>query len=275
LDGDVDPLREPLVPGVRQIEAGARKGRSSMSIQADAIPALPGQAQYARFARRLRGMFVDWVLALIIIFGAILIAVSVGNEIVSRILAFVVVLLLVLYEPLLVSRTGGTLGHWYTNLRVVDDRTGGNLPLRTAVIRAGIKAVLGAYSFVVMMATRRNQALHDLLTRSTVQIRDAAKARPNDFITERTELSSPTMPSRGRRVAVIAVYIVVTLLAYLAAFAIIVAAGAMSDACIDNDVCSGVEKVLEIIPGITFLFIAAAWIGLGWRGRLYGARRAA
>jgi uncharacterized RDD family membrane protein YckC len=246
-----------------------------MSIQADAIPALPEQAQYARFARRLRGMFVDWVLALVVIFGAILIAASVGNEVVSRILAVLVLLLLVLYEPLLVSRTGGTLGHWYTNLRVVDDRTGGNLPLRTAFIRAGIKAVLGAYSFVVMMATRRNQTLHDLLTHSTVQIRDAATARSGDFITERTELSSPTLPSRGRRVAVIAVYLVMTLLAYLAAFAVIVGAGAMSDACIDRDVCSGVEKVLEIIPDITFLFIAAAWIGLGWRGRLFGARRTA
>ena len=246
-----------------------------MSIQADAIPALRPQAQYARFARRLRGMFVDWVLALVLIFGAVLIAASVGSEIVSRILAFVVVLLLILYEPLLVSRTGGTLGHWYTNLRVVDDRTGGNLSLRTAFIRAGIKAVLGAYSFVIMLATRRNQTLHDLLTHSTVQIRDAAKARRNDFITERTELSSPTMPSRGRRVAIIAIYLVLTLLAYIVTFAVFAGIGAMSDACIDNDVCSATEKMLELIPGIAFLFIAAAWIGLGWRGRLYGARRAA
>jgi len=246
-----------------------------MSIHADAIPALPGQAQYARFARRLRGMFVDWVLALVVIFGAIMIAASVGNAVVSRILAFLVLLLLILYEPVLVSRTGGTLGHWYTNLRVVDDRSGGNLALRTAFIRAGIKAVLGAYSFVIMMATRRNQTLHDLLTHSTVQIRDAAKARSSDFITERTELSSPNMPSRGRRVAVIAIYLALTLVAYVLTFAVIVLAGGMSDACLDNDVCSGVEKLFEIIPGIAFLFIAASWIGLGWRGRLYGARRTA
>jgi uncharacterized RDD family membrane protein YckC len=246
-----------------------------MSIAADASPALPPQAQYARFARRVRGMFVDWVLTLILIFGAILIATSVGSATVSRVLAFVVVLILILYEPVLVSRTGGTLGHWYTNLRVVDDRTGGNLSLRTAFIRAGIKAVLGAYSFVIMLATRRNQTLHDLLTHSTMQIRDAAKARPNDFIIERTEFSSPTMPSRGRRIAVIAVYLVVTLLAYLVAFAIIIGAGAMSDACIDKDFCSTTEKMLELIPGIAFLFVAAAWIGLGWRGRLYGARRTA
>jgi uncharacterized RDD family membrane protein YckC len=240
---------------------------------ADAVPELSSQAQYARFSRRLRGMFVDWVLALVVIFGAILIAVSIGNAVISRALAAVVVLGLVLYEPLLVSRAGGTLGHWYANLRVVDDRSGGNLPLGTAFIRAGIKAVLGAYSFVVMMATRRNQALHDLLTHSTVQIRDASKAAAHHFITERTELSSPNMPSAGRRVAIIALYLVLTLLAYFITFAIIVGLGVMSDACIDRDVCSASEKVLEMILGTASLAIAAVLIGLGWRGWLFGARR--
>ena len=180
-----------------------------------------------------------------------------------------------LYEPLLVSRTGGTVGHWFSNLRVVDDRTGGNLTLRTAFIRAAIKAVLGAYSFIVMLATRRNQAVHDLLTHSTVQIRDTAKARRSDYIIERTEFSSPGLPSRGRRVAVIAVYLALTLLAWVIAFAVIVGLGGMSDACIDNDVCSASEKVLQIVTGLTLLFAAAVWIGLGWRGRLYGARRTA
>ncbi len=246
-----------------------------MTTLAEAVPELPSQARYARFSRRLRGMFVDWALALVAMFGAILIAVSIGSGVVSRILAFAIVFIFVLYEPLLVSRTGGTVGHWLTNLRVVDDRTGGNLPLRTAFIRAALKAALGVYSFVVMMATRRNQAVHDLLTQSTVQIRDAAKAQPHHFITERTELSSPTMPSAGRRVAVIAAYLALTLLGYIVAFAIIVGFGAMSDACIDNDVCSASETVLETVPGIAFLVTAAILIGLGWRGRLYGARRAA
>jgi uncharacterized RDD family membrane protein YckC len=246
-----------------------------MTMLADAVPELPAQAQYARFSRRLRGMFVDWVLALVVIFGAILIAIAVGNGTFSRILAFAVALFLVLYEPLLVSRTGGTVGHWFTNLRVVDDRTGGNLTLRTAFIRAAIKAVLGAYSFLVMLATRRNQTVHDLLTHSTVQIRDAAKAQPHHFITERTELASPTMPSAGRRIAVIAVYLALMVLAYIVAFAIVAGLGGMSDACLDNDVCSAGENVLQAATGILILVTAAIVIGLGWRGRLYGARRTA
>jgi uncharacterized RDD family membrane protein YckC len=266
--------REPPAPALRLIGAVFEQG-PLMTMLADAIPESPAQAQYARFSRRLRAMFVDWVLALVVIFGAILIAASVGNEIVSRVLAIFAVLFFVLYEPLLVSRRGGTIGHWYTNLRVVDDRTGGNLPLRKAFIRAGIKAVLGAYSFVVMLATRRNQALHDLLTHSTVQIRNAAKARSGDYITERTELASPGLPSHVRRIAVIVAYLALALLVYVFAFAVFYGIGAMSDACLDNDVCSASEKMLELASGIAFLFIAAAVIGLGWRGRLFGARRTA
>jgi len=246
-----------------------------MTTLSDAIPQLPSQTQYARFARRLRAMFIDWVLALVVIFGAILIAASVGNQALSRGLGLAAALFFVLYEPLLVSRTGGTVGHWFTNLRVVDDRTGGNLSLRIAFIRAAIKAALGAYSFVVMMATRRNQAVHDLLTHSTVQIRDAAKASPHQFITERTELSSPTMPSRGRRVGVIAVYLLVALLALIVAFAAIIGLGGMSDACLDNDVCTPAENMLTLISSIGFLIIAAVLIVLGWRGQLFGARRTA
>lgn len=246
-----------------------------MTMLADAVPELPGQAQYARFSRRLRGMFIDWMLALVVIFGAILIAVSLGNAVVSRMLAVMVALVFVLYESLLVSRTGGTVGHWVTNLRVVDDRTGSNLTLRTAFIRAAIKVGLGAYSFVIMLATRRNQAVHDLLTHSTVQIRDAAKAAPHHFITERTELSSATMPSAGRRVVATMAYLALMLLAYIVAFAIVVGLGGMSDACLDNDVCTVGENLFQAATGIALLVTAAVVIGLGWRGRLYGARRAA
>ena len=82
-----------------------------------------------------------------------------------------------LYEPVLVSFTGGTVGHHLTNLRVVDDR-GGNVSFLKACARMVVKDLLGWCSFVILMATSRNQAIHDLVTRSTVQIRDLAKALP-------------------------------------------------------------------------------------------------
>ena len=160
----------------------------------------PDAPQYARFVRRFRGMVIDWIVILLVMFGALLVASTVQADNVARVLGAVVVLTLILYEPILVSATGSTIGHYMANLRVVDDRSHGNVSFLKAVARHVIKSVLGWYSFLIMAATRRNQALHDKFTSSTVQIRDRAKAEPWHYINERTELGNPNLPSRTRRV---------------------------------------------------------------------------
>jgi uncharacterized RDD family membrane protein YckC len=145
---------------------------------------------------------LDWIITLSVTAAALLVAASARNDGVSRVLGFLVVTGLLLYEPVLVSFTGGTLGHHFTNLRVVDDR-GGNVSFLKACARVVIKGLLGWYSFVVLAATRRNQAIHDLMTRSTVQIRDPTKASPGQYVTEDSESANGIVPSRWRRAAII------------------------------------------------------------------------
>jgi uncharacterized RDD family membrane protein YckC len=191
----------------------------------------------------------------------------------SRWLGFLVVVMLLLYEPLLVPITGGTLGHWLTNLRVVDEHTGGNVSFLKACARVLIKGVLGWYSFVILAATRRNQAVHDLLTRSTVQIRDPAKARSGQYIVERTELSDPAMPSWPRRLVVTVIWLALAICSLIAASVALSAVGMISARCIDNDYCSGSERVVLLSLGTAMLATIALVIGLGWKGRLFGARK--
>jgi uncharacterized RDD family membrane protein YckC len=205
-------------------------------------------------------------------FGAVLLAVSVGSDILSRELGILAVVLLVLYEPILVSRMGGTLGHYFTNLRVVDDRGGGNIGFARACARVVIKGVLGLYSFVILAATRRNQAVHDLLTRSTVQIRDPAKALPGQYIAERTELAAAGLPSWSRRIAVTCAYLLLMAAVYLFIAGRIVASAAISNACLEGNFCSGGERILSLFIGAGLLGLCAVCITLGWRGRLVGAR---
>jgi len=124
-----------------------------------------------------------------------------------------------------------------------------------------------------MLTTRRSQAVHDLLTRSTVQIRDASKAGPKQFIRERTEFDSPVLPSRTRRALVIVAYIVVFTALYAAAALGIMAAGAVTLACLTDDRCTrGDEHVFTIAAALWMAGCIVA-LALGWRGRLYGARR--
>lgn len=232
-----------------------------------------GVPLYARFSRRLKGIFFDWLIAISVIFAAIFVAVTVQNDNFSRWLGILVVVALLLYEPLLVPTTGGTLGHWLTNLRVVDERTGGNVSVLKACARVLIKGVLGWYSFVVLAATRRNQAIHDLLTRSTVQIRDPAKARAGQYIMERTDLSEPGMPSRLRRLVVIVIWLALAFCGLMAVSTGIVAAGMLSASCIDRNVCSGAERILTLATGLALVAMTALIIVFGWKGRLFGARR--
>jgi uncharacterized RDD family membrane protein YckC len=228
--------------------------------------------RYARFSRRLRAMLFDWIITLIVIYGAVLLATSVGSDNFSRTPGVLVIVALLLYEPILVSRIGGTLGHYFNNLRVVDKDDGGNISFPKACARAVIKGVLGLYSFVILAATSRNQAVHDLLTGSTVQIRDPAKALPSQYMIERTELAATDMPSPRRRLAVISGYLLLTVIVYLLITRGIIAAGLISDGCIDRNVCSASDRILSLNLGLTLLAAGAACITLGWRGRLIGAR---
>lgn len=242
-----------------------------MTSDAKMLP-MPAAPRYARFSRRLRAMLIDGIVTLIVMFGAVLLAASVGNDNFSRGLGILAVVVLVLYEPILVSRMGGTLGHYFTNLRVVNDRGGGNIGFARACARVVIKGVLGLYSFVILAATRRNQAVHDLLTRSTVQIRDPAKASPAQYIAERTELAAVGLPSPWRRIAVTCAYLLLMVVIYLFIVGRIVAPGAISNACLERNFCSGGERIFSLIIGVGLLGLCAVCITLGWRGRLVGAR---
>lgn len=243
---------------------------SPMTSEAPPLP-LPGP-RYARFSRRFKAVLLDWMLAMAMLFGALAVASNVASDALARTLGVAIVVILMLYEPVLVSRAGGTLGHIWTNLRVVDDR-GGNLSFAKALARFVVKGVLGWYSFVVMAATRRNQAVHDLLTHSTVQIRDPAKAKPGQFITERRE-DDPTMPSRPRRTLVTVVYVALSVLLYFGALAALVRGGVLSRACLNQDICSGSDRIVDFVAAAAFLLMIALVIGMGWRGRLLGARKA-
>jgi uncharacterized RDD family membrane protein YckC len=227
---------------------------------------------YGRFSRRLRAVVVDWIIVALSLVAALFVAVSANSDRVGRILGFTLVAVWLLYEPVLVSFTGSTVGHYLNNLRVVDDRTRGNVSFLKAVLRVIIKTVLGAYSFVTMATTTRHQAVHDLMTRSTVQIRDRSKAGPYEYVGERTELLNPAMPSVGRRVLVVAAYLTGVLAVTSLILFGVARADLISKACLDRDQCLLGEKLL--LDGLGLLWFGAFVVCVvqGWRGRLFGCR---
>jgi hypothetical protein len=116
--------------------------------------------------------------------------------------------------------------------------------------------------------TSRHQAVHDVLTRSTVQMRDLAKAQTHHFRGRWDPQRG--MPSQIRRAAVIAVYLLACFMPYAIVLATPAAVGLLSRHCIRT--CSAGEFAilisLWVIWGGTSVWAAL----LGWQGRLWGVR---
>jgi uncharacterized RDD family membrane protein YckC len=134
---------------------------------------------YARIWPRVKAILIDGV----VLSGVFLVAALIGANIAgSGAAAFLVWFAFwVLYDPLMVSRTGGTIGHHLQNLRVVSDRTGRNPSLPLAFVRNVVKTLLGLLSLLAMAASSRHKALHDLIAGTTVQARDLQLVRFRDF----------------------------------------------------------------------------------------------
>ena len=221
---------------------------------------------YARFSRRFWALALDGVVYLVsIVLLIVVIEAAHGG---ARVAFLLWLGFLCLYEPVLVWRRGATLGHRAANLRVVDQRTGGNPTFLRAFGRFWLKAFVGLLAFAFMGTTRRHQALHDLAAGTTVEIKDPAKALPEHFVGERDPLPAEGLPSRLRRVVVILAYSVVSWL--LLGITLITTE---SEQCLEHYTCSPEERLLGNILGLVFAGVLAACIIFGWTGRLLGARR--
>lgn len=135
---------------------------------------------YARIWPRMKAILIDgFVLAMIFVSAALVGANVTGSGAAAFLVWFA---FWVLYDPLMVSRTGGTIGHHLQNLKVVSDRTGRNPSFLTAFIRNLTKGVLGVISLLAMAGSSRKKALHDFIAGTTVQARDVHVARLKHFI---------------------------------------------------------------------------------------------
>ncbi len=77
------------------------------------------------------------------------------------------------------------------------------------------------------------------------------------------------MPPWWRRVVVIGGYLLLTYILGGGA-----AVGSMSRRCLENEsFCTTGERIINVVDSLALLFMTAVSIGLGWKGRLFGARK--
>lgn len=169
---DSSPYEPPRAP----IDGPPSKEESAA---ASAATSEAGYFLYARIWPRMKAILVDgFVLSAAFVVAALVGANLPGSGGVAFLVWFG---FWVLYDPVMVSRTGGTIGHHVQNLRVVSDRTGGHPSLWAAFIRNFVKGFLGIVSLLAMAGSTRQKAIHDLVAGTTVQARDAQLARLRHF----------------------------------------------------------------------------------------------
>lgn len=236
---------------------------------AESTVSLAEPRAFGSILSRIRAVVFDAVVvATGIVAILLLLAVAEGVPGSGRVGVFALFALLLLYEPVTVAWRGGTIGHRRANLRIVDERTGANPSLARAGLRFLLKSTLGLVSFITIVLTRRHQAIHDGLTGTTVQIRDLALADPTDIRWELEDAEAAGLPSRGRRLVVIAAYVLATMIAMGVGLVPL-----LSESCLLHDRCTASEELTSTAMGFAWIGASAVCIVAGWRGRLWGARR--
>jgi uncharacterized RDD family membrane protein YckC len=223
---------------------------------------------YASLLRRYQALIFDALIVMPLFIAALFLPEILGLEPAATQVVFMAALgACVIYEPIQVSLRRGTLGHYRYGLRVQDASSGKRLGFLRALGRSSLKGLLGIFSFLFLLATRRAQSLHDLVFRSVVVIADPARATSLDVAAVD---ASPAegLPSRGRRVAVIIAWSIASLLAWVLAESVLFSAD-----CLDLNECTAGERAWSNTFGAAWIVAWATILSLGWRGRLLGARR--
>lgn len=222
---------------------------------------------FPRLLRRVRASLIDSVIYILVVvlWWIVLpyLQVLPGG---ARIALPLVVWLIL--DSVMVTTTGGTIGHHLMNIKIVDARTLDCIGLFRAMVRSFLKTILGWLSLVFILVTKKHQAVHDLLVHSTVVLSNPEKVPASEQRTEQTPDENYTYPTIWYRALVIILYLFVLLVAIGIAGHLVA-----STECMTNSRCTSAEKSMQSILGIFYLVAAAVIFVCGCRGQLSGARK--
>ncbi|AWF81173.1 hypothetical protein BTJ40_10280 [Microbulbifer sp. A4B17] len=222
---------------------------------------------YPKLSRRFRALMIDSLVLVAVVAFSIAIGTSVDftNGVYQSVLVLVPIFL---FEPVLVSVTGGNIGHHLMGIRIRKSGSDNKINIVQAVIRTFLKLLLGVPSLIAILTSKKHQAVHDLLSMSLVVVKDPASLPSYEVLDERTELQGYQYPGKIRRLMVTVTYLILSLLAISMITIFLV-----SDLCAYRQVCSNTEDTIQIFLGLAFWVLVFVLPWVGWSGRLYGARK--
>jgi uncharacterized RDD family membrane protein YckC len=223
---------------------------------------------YPRLIRRVRAILVDSIVLPIVVLGVVMVGSAVGVSNGYAKFALLVIPMFFL-EPVMVAVTGGTIGHHLLGVRIATLDGQRNINIFAATLRFAIKVLLGWFSMIFILTTKRHQAFHDLLARSVVIHKSPSALPAYEILAERGSSGAEySYPPAWRRVLVIFGYWVVATMVVL-----VVSGVAVSIDCIESQFCSKWEHLFLLGLNLIWLVSLGGALVWGWQGRLFGCRR--
>jgi uncharacterized RDD family membrane protein YckC len=223
---------------------------------------------YPRLIRRVQAYLIDIFIIVFLAVGLFLLVTAIAVEPPWLRIAIVFVPFFI-FEPVLVSFTGGTVGHHLLKLKVQNASNIKNINIVLAFFRYILKSLLGTISLLFVLTTRKHQAIHDFLTNSIVVYKDATQVPEHEALAERKiEEEGFIYPSKLRRVVMIILYniLLFILMAYLSGVF-------LSVACLDNNKCTTAENIISYVMGFIWLISLGLILVGGWKARIFGCKR--
>lgn len=231
----------------------------------------PDPNVYPRLVKRLQGVFIDgFVVPLCAM--ATLVALTYAGVESTWIKVLGPLLVVLVLEPVAVSATGGSIGHHIVGLRVRKERADERISLLAAIVRFVVKALFGLPAFFVAFVNRRRQGLHDLAARSLIIYKSTENLPAYELMPARTrEDEDRAYASVWRRILVIVLYWV---LLYIAAN--VLGYVILWGPCFESEIACSPMQMRGMMAVLVLLACSLIVVAvLGWRGRLYGARKRA
>jgi uncharacterized RDD family membrane protein YckC len=128
----------------------------------------PKENQLPSLLARVKAVIIDFII-LLLVFSVTSVITGMFVNVPAFVRGAFAVLMLLLYDPLLTTYTGGTLGHKLIGLRVKKyEALDQNISFLNALFRFLVKATLGWLSFLTVTSSKAKRAIHDTLSGSIV-----------------------------------------------------------------------------------------------------------
>ncbi len=214
---------------------------------------------YTRLSRRLKAVMVDTFVLILSIVTSIFLVGQVGIE--NKILSITMIVVFSLsIEPFFVRFTGASIGHHVFGVRIRHSETDKNISLINSYLRVIFKLLVGTISLITVMSSRKHQALHDMISRSIVVLKNPQDIPECEHESERVlDKKSYIYPSKVRRILVSLSYITVIIILDLL----------IRDTFINGSADRGFDLILSVSTIIIIFSLAA----FGMQGQLYGCKR--